>query len=313
MKKLFFFACIAIAIASFGVHSNLAHAQTAPAGTQSTATLEQELQVMKATLVNLQMKEGLVPAGDAGLPGGSITEPAPSAPMTSTGATGLSATDQATLQSELGSLVTALSSLNTTLEANPQAVASHQQAIAMVLSGMRSTVVSMGNVLNGTPIAAATPSHPTSGGISTSAPVATQSPAPTTPTPIASTQPAPSTGSLAPTAAPAGVNNPVGTQTAQASNAWGFVVNHWPTITIVVLVALILLILFWPSSEGDEDKHAVRPPVKPQTPSRPVTTTVMRSEGPAPTPPATTPVATIVANPSKVTVVRPQDQQKKPA
>src|SRR4051812_24102926 len=66
MKKILYSALVAVAIASFGVHSGLAHAQTAQTNSSpSAAVLQQELDVAKATLINLEMKAGMVPAGDA--------------------------------------------------------------------------------------------------------------------------------------------------------------------------------------------------------------------------------------------------------
>ncbi len=313
MKKLLVFAVFALAILSFGTNIGLAHAQTAQP-TVSSATLLQELQVMKATLVNLESKAGMVPQGDSGLPSGTAgTTGSAVTPTTGTVASGLSASDRAALSSSLGALVSVLSSFNATLAANPQAVSAHQAAIAAVLNGMTKTMVAMNSALNGSaaapstgiamsqPSVRVTPTTPT-----TQAPAAA---APTpTPAPVAvSNQPAPqpSTGSLAPTAAPAGTNNQQ--QTAQASNAWGFVVNHWPTITIVVLVALILLILFWPSSGDNREEHgSPRPVAKPQVPNRPVASNVTQSSSREETRTAT-PVATVVSAPAaKVTVIRPQ-------
>ena len=321
MKKIFSFIVGLLAIASFGIHSSLAHAQTAPVGTPSTATLEQELAVMKATLIDLEMKAGMTPAS-------AQTAPAAAAP-----ATGLSVADRTTLTNALGSLVTALSSLNSSLLANPNATASHRAQIAAVLGGMQKTLVAMntlaagGSAMQGSAVTGSTGgSAPiaanTGSGSSAPAMPAQQTP---TPAPIASNQPAPqpsnpepSTGSLAPSAAPTAGSN--GNQTAQASGAWGFVTAHWPTITIIILVALILLILFWPSGEEGSDKHHAEHSSKPQAPNRPVvvTTPIQASQSSTPT---ATPMATVAVAPSqkidvqqsKVTVIRPPQQQKKPA
>ncbi len=317
MKKILYFAVGMLAIVGFGMNIGLAHAQSVPgAGTPSTATLQQELQVAKATLVNLEMQAGMIPAGDNNVP------------ATGSASAGLSVSDRTTISNALGSLVSALSSLNATLAANPTEATTHQAAIASVLSGMQSTLVAMNNTLtNGNQI---------SGGGAASAPIAVNAPSTgnsgsaaastgsnsgsNAPAPIAQTQPStpamPSTGSLAPTAAPtAGSNNTP--QTAQASNAWTFVVAHWPTITIIILVALILLILFWPSSDEKKNDHHGAPASRPQTPNRPiVTTTVQSSRTETQT---ATPVSTVVAAPaqkveaqqSKVTVIRPQQNPPK--
>jgi len=316
MKKLLVFAVVAFAIMSFGTHIGMAHAQTASATSATPAQLQQELQVMKATLAKLEMEAGMIPQSDSG---SSPSAAAGSATVTAAPAAsaGLSAPDRATISSALGSLVSALASLNATLAANPQAIASHQAAIASVLGGMQSTLVAMNNaVQNGTvsgltasaPIAAATPSTGSSPNNVTV--TVTQPTTPAAPV-IASNQPAsqPSTGSLVPTAAPAGSNNQQ--QAAQASNAWGFVVSHWPTITIIILVALILLILFWPSkSDEREEQSSPRPAARPQAANRPLVASVAQNSQTGGTP-APTPVATIVsAQTTKVTVIRPQQNQQ---
>jgi len=315
MKKLFVFAVVALAIMSFGAHSSMAHAQTAPAANATPAQLQQELQVMKATLANLEMEAGMVPQSDSGSPSVSATVSAPAVPVaqaaTSVSA-GLSASDRTTISNALGSLVSALASLNATLAANPQAITSHQTEIASVLNGMQSTLVAMNNaVQNGTasdlaasaPIAAATPSVNSQSGATVSVQVA--------PAPVALNQPTaqPSAGSPVPTAASAGTDNQQ--QAAQASNAWGFVVSHWPTITIIILVALILLILFWPSKSDERgEQNSSRPAAKPQAVNRPLATPVSQSSQ-MPAASAPTPVATIVSTPAaKVTVIRPQQSQQ---
>ena len=344
MKKLFVFAAIALAIMSFGSNIGLVHAQTmtttsSPAGSVSTATIMQELQVMRATLVNLETKAGMVPQGDTGLPGTTMSPTAGTgaattsvAPMmtpvtqsTPTVNATLSASDRAALSSSLGALVSALASFNATLAANPKAVASHQAAIAAVLGGMTKTMMAMNTALKSgatsgsasAPIAAATtPTPAPSTGIAVTQPTAQISPNTGTATPapvaIVNNQPAtqPSTGSLAPTAAPAGTTDQP--QTAQAANAWGFVVNHWPTITIIILVALILLILFWPSKGDEGAEHgSARPMAKPQASNRPLNASVSQSSQPSGGS-APTPVATVVSSTSdaRVTVIRPQQNQQ---
>lgn len=66
MKKLLFFAGLMVAVGSIGGTIATVHAQTAPTLTLSqTAAIEQQLDVAKATLVNLEQQTGMIPAGDS--------------------------------------------------------------------------------------------------------------------------------------------------------------------------------------------------------------------------------------------------------
>ncbi len=77
MKRLLFFAALIVAIGSIGGNMLTAHAQTAPTVTMTTvssltpaqiAAIKQQLQVAQATLINLEMQNGIATPTDAGTP-----------------------------------------------------------------------------------------------------------------------------------------------------------------------------------------------------------------------------------------------------
>jgi len=250
MKKIFFFAVLAVALAGFGMHMGIAQAQTANA-----ASLQQQLDVAKATLVNLEMQKGIIPQGDDQL-GNGVAPSAVQSPATTMQTTsGLSASQISAFQDTLTTLAATLSQLNASLSANPNMTANQEAAVATTLTGMKSTLVAMAATISAgevtSPIAMAAPA--------TSAPVAVGS----APTQVAQTAPTPAS---APASAPATVAtaNPATTSpvavtkaapvqaTAQASSIWSFTKAHWPAIVILLLVIVILAILFWPENTSNE-------------------------------------------------------------
>src|SRR5690348_16377117 len=118
MKKILFTALLVLAIASYGGITTHAHAQSLSSTDQ--ASLEQQLQVAKARLIQLETQQGMIPQGDGGLIA-AVTPGSVSAggSMTTQAGITLSADDQAKISAALGSLVTALSNLQAQLAANP--------------------------------------------------------------------------------------------------------------------------------------------------------------------------------------------------
>jgi len=321
MKKLLFTAlALLLAAAGFGGSIHAVHAQTL--SSSDAASLEQSLAVTRARLVNLEMQEGIVPAaGDdqllaQALPG-SVS--APSAPTTVvTPATNLSASDKAAIVTALGSLAQALQGLQSELAANPQIATTNSAQIVGQLQTIGNTLAAIVSTVEsgqGTGAVATTP---------TPAPVAVNNPAPKTP---AVAQSNPGSTSKAPSAAPTQTQTPTpqastpaaqpATQnTAQASSIWSFAKSHWPTITIILLIVLMLVILFWPHEDDEPMTAKSAPnragpgPAKPMNSQQPnSSTTVVRA-------PASTVAPTAVRvepQQAKVTVIRPPEPRKKTA
>ncbi len=257
MKRLLFFAALIVAIGSIGGNMLTAHAQTAPTLSSLTpaqiAALQQQLQVAQATLVNLEMQNGIATPTDAGTPsaipmsiagtGSQEVTPVVAATM------GLSASQINAFKTTLSALATTLAQLDASLATNTTLTPSQETAVQTTLNGMQGTLVAMANdIANGgsNPVANSAPIAVTQ---SVSAPVAIKN----TPPSVAAV-PATPVGSapIATQTQPATANNAV-PQTAQASSIWSFTKAHWPTILIVLLVIAILAILFWP-----EKKEPVR-------------------------------------------------------
>jgi hypothetical protein len=289
MKKLLIFAALVVAIGSYGGHIGTAHADTLTPS--QTAALQQQLQVAKATLVNLEMEAGMVPAGDNGT--STVTAPVMAVPvaaptptvMAPSATTGLSASQVSAFEGTLSTLAATLMQLNTSIAATSATLsATQQQAVQTTLNGMQGTLVAMANTIktdesannsavNTAPVAMANPSSGSTANGSglaqntPSAPTAVTAPStvmPTTPTPT-QTQTPTVTAQVTPT-----TNNTAPQQTAQASSLWSFTKSHWPAIVIIILVIGILAILFWP------EKETVRTvpsnnlgPNRPKSPSQP--------------------------------------------
>lgn len=286
MKKLLFLAALVLAIGSYGGHINPAHAQTlTPA---QTAALQQQLQVAKATLANLEMQAGAVPAGDNGM--STVAQPATT---TQPAAGQLSQAEISSFQGTLNALATTLSQLNTSLATNSTLTPAQEQAVQSTLNGMQSTLVAMANTVSGSntasgnvpPTVAGTPSQSTGLAQNTQpSNMATTPSVKTSPVAVASTTattPAVTAQITPSTEAP---------QTAQASSLWSFTKSHWPTIAIILLILAILIILFWPEKE-------VVTTISTQSKQTHTTTTtthnpVVQASAPAQT--GTTPVSTVV-------------------
>lgn len=240
-----------------------AHAQTVAVSQTltpaQTAALEQQLDVAKATLANLEMQAGIVPPADAGAPSTIPASIAGTGSQSATVAmnppTGLSAAQVSAFSGTLSTLAETLSQLDASLATNTTLSPSQEAAVQATLNGMQGTLVAMANTVAGSEnsnVAQAAPATPPVAMKQPSAaPVAiNSSPAATAPTTAPATAP---TVAVTP-ATPVAVNQPapgaaVAPQTAQASSFWSFTKAHWPTIVIVLLVIAILAILFWPEKE----------------------------------------------------------------
>jgi hypothetical protein len=321
MKKLLFFAALIVAIGSIGGNMLIAHAQTAPTATTVSsltpaqiAALKQQLQVAQATLINLEMQNGIATPADAGTPN---TIPASIAGTAAQGATpvvavatGLSASQINAFKTTLSTLAATLTQLDTSLAANMTLTPSQETAVQATLNGMQGTLVVMAtDIANGgnNPVANSAPIAITQ---SASAPVAVNN----TPPSVAAAQVPTATPAITAQTSPS-ANNTV-PQTAQASSIWSFTKAHWPTIVIVLLVIAILAILFWP-----EKKESVRTvsmgvagsgkPKSAPTPttaaistttvnfSRETTSTLTKPIASSNAPAPATPVASAVAAPSQ--------------
>ncbi len=245
MKKLFFFAVVTAAVAMFGVRTGIVHAQTVTTNTENTAALQQELDVAKATLINLELQAGMIPAGDSQLGTGAAATATPSGTQ---GATGISASQAAYFNGVLSQLGSALVTLRDTLQANPNMNATQISAIASTLGSMQGTVSAISGEISqagqGSQVAVTTPAANTG-----SAAAATGNGATNTHTATGVAQAAPATTSPSTGTATATAANPVQT-TAQASSIWSFTASNWPVLAIILLVLAILAILFWPEKEA---------------------------------------------------------------
>ncbi|MDR3582731.1 MAG: hypothetical protein P4L67_05650, partial [Candidatus Pacebacteria bacterium] len=242
----FIFAVMAVAMAGFVIPTGAVRAQaTDTPATVSTATLLQELQVAKATLLNLQMKEGMIPQGDDQTSPGTTAQPvtvAQPVPATS----GLTASEIVHFNEILSQLAGSLLQLAQVVNAHPAMTPAQTASIATALNGMKGALLSMSTEIaqdeGGAPIAIATPSTGVVAGASTAAPSQTaQTPAAATPAASASTPAVTAEATPATNSAQAGT---------KLSSVWSFTKANWPVIVIILLVIAILAILFWPEKEA---------------------------------------------------------------
>lgn len=284
MKKYFVFAVLAIAMAAFA-RTGIVHAQTATTTSANTATEQQQLDVAKATLINLEMQAGMTPQGDDQLGTGAVLGASTTTvPSTMTATTGLSTSQVSYFEGALSQLVSSLAQLNATLQANPNMSSAQLSAIATTLGGMQSTVSNLTTQIaqdeqGGAPVAVTNPS--TTGNTGTTGATAT-----TGNTGVAQANPGQTATGTATAPATTTVTNPVQT-TAQAGSIWSFAKSNWPVIVIIVLVIAILAILFWPEGDGK----------KPGAPTSTVST--------AKTTTVTGPSGTMKTTETKVTVAKP--------
>jgi hypothetical protein len=256
MKKIFFFAVLAVALAGFGMQAGTVHAQsmTATAAPVSNAQLEQELQVAKATLINLEMQQGIIPASDDQMTAGTGTTAQPISVAQPT-VLGLSPTEVSYFNGVLSELTSSLAQLEGIIVANPNLNTTQLASISTTLDGMKGTLLAMSTQIaqdeNSSNIAMTAPSTGIVAGAST-----------TTPAQVAQTAPA---NTPATTPAAATSTNTV-QATTQPSSVWSFTKANWPVIVIILLVIAILAILFWPESEAKTPVKTVSYPSAPSAP-----------------------------------------------
>ncbi len=226
MRKLILGTIVLLAIASIGgMNLHTTHAAAGPEGTS-----QQQLDVMKATLINLEMQQGVVPGGDEAFGGGTaaasptaMTEP-PSA---------LSPADAASVSAALSGFAVALQSLQSKLAANPVMDQTEQAGVVATLQGIGNTLLSIEGMFQGgsmAPIAEAQGNG--SATASAAAPLAESTPKASAPVAEATVAAASATS-----------------KTVQTASIVTFAKTHWPTMAIVTLVIAILGVLFWPNRE----------------------------------------------------------------
>jgi hypothetical protein len=213
--------------------------------------LEQELQIAKATLINLEMQQGIIPAGDSELTSGATAQPVTVAQPTTSG---LTPTEVSYFTGLLSQLASSLSQLEATIVANPNMNSTQIASISATLGGMKGTLLAMTTQIaqdeHSSNIAMTAPSAGVVAGASTS-----------TPTQVAQTAPATTSATNAVQA------------TTQASSVWSFAKANWPVIVIILLVIAILAILFWPENEAKAPVKTVSYPSAPSAPKVTATAT----------------------------------------
>lgn len=149
MKKLFVLTFLAIAIASFGPIMASAHAQTV---TSDQATLQQQLELMKAKLQLLQLQQMQAGQNQASVPAVQDNTPAATGatvqlqaqPVAQTQANlNISSDDAAALNAALSALATTLVSLQSAIQGNPQFLAQNGPVIAQSLSGIEGSLTAV--------------------------------------------------------------------------------------------------------------------------------------------------------------------------
>jgi len=161
MKRLFFFAAFVLAIGSYGGHISPAHAQTLTSS--DTASLQQQLDVAKATLANLETQAGVTPTGDAGSAStATVVTPVVATPVAvaqpvTAAAPELTAADVATFQNTLSELTATLTQLNASLAASASISPAQQSSVEVTLNGMKGTLVAMANAITASNGVVATP------------------------------------------------------------------------------------------------------------------------------------------------------------
>ena len=302
MKKTLILSTLLIVMASYGGSALLANAQSlTPA---QTAAIQQQLDVAKAQLVQLEMQEGMIPQGDNDLPAtAAIAATQASAPVQTMAAMTLSASDVVAMNTALTSLTAVLVSLQTKIAQNPQFATTNGQDVISALQGIGNTLASIVTEAKNGNIAMAAPQGLQASG--------SQSVAQTAPVTAVNTQVPAAVAGPATLAAITPAPAAVVPQTAQASSAFSFGALNWPLIIVIILIVAAIAIWLW----WDDGEEVKRPVVKlastqPQRPLQPTfapstTQPSMIVNNNQATQPAATPMSSAVA--------APMDQKRKPA
>lgn len=299
MKKLFF-AAIAAFVFAVGSHGGIvpaAHAATLTP--DQTASLQQKLDVMKARLIQLQMQNGVIPDGDSGT---GMVLGASAVSVNALQASSLSPAQVAQIGATLDALRSTLVSLQSTLASNPELSATSQASTVLTLQAIGKTLALIGASFSGANTAANT------------APIALQTPAESHLVPRESPSPVVASANKREASAPGAkeaspVTAPVAT--AQVSSilslSKAFSKAHWPTITIIALIMLALVVLFWPSRKEELSKAQVVTKSVPPVSVKTYPANISVSASPARS------GQTLNVQSAKVTVVRPPELSRKTA
>lgn len=296
-----------------------------------TAALQQQLDNAKAQLVQLQMQEGQVPAGDNNLPAATVTAPVttqtvtPTAPATSVAMPAatqaqtmtLSATDAAQMNTALTALAGVLKNLQSEIAGNPQFLATNGASVVATLKSIGNTVAMIGSQVEGGSIAMTAPqttSGAATGNTGIAAQTAPAAAAPTTPTVTTQpnvTQPAPTTAPVAAATTPTDQTTPTPTAANTAplsATASSFSLGklNWPLIIVIILIVAAIAIWLWWDDGDEKSKPVVKNVSSQPSPQRPtVTVQSMNSQmgGGGQNQPSTqqTPMSAAMANQQKKT------------
>lgn len=254
------FVAVFTAMASYG-GTALTYAQTAPS--TNTASLQQQLDLAKAELSNLEMQAGMIPNGDGGtaLAATSIMSDSGTAATPATSNASLSAADRTEINTALGALANLLVSLQTKIANDPQFLKNNETEVAQSLQVMANTIALIGKSLP-TQSAAVAMTPETQGATPSNSGVTALTAPTTVPAPTAATAPSAPSNQTAPTGA---VENTVATQPAETASAFSFSKLNWPLIIVILLIiAAIAIWLFW--DDGEDVKPAVRTVSNPSKP-----------------------------------------------
>jgi hypothetical protein len=251
------------------------------------ATLQQRLDVMKATLAQLQMQAGQVPAGD----GGTMTKavPAPvqvtvtATPMTTSAPSQMStlgASDVTQIKAALGSLAAVLVSLQSQISAHPEMVASNGQGIVAALQSIGKTVVAIGTQMQGGKMGVTVPAASTpvsvagSGIVAQATPQIAVTPSKTAP---AVTAQAPVTVTPSPTSPSVVAKTDDAQQTAQAAASFSLGSLNWPLIIVILLIVVAIAVwLWWDDSSEVAPKQTVK--TSPTAQQKPIVVQTMNQQ-----------------------------------
>jgi hypothetical protein len=310
MKKILFGALLALAIASFGGTTILAHAQSVAGGQQ--ATLQQQLELMKAKLQLLQLQQG----GTGTQTVTPAVTPATVATPTQPTLT-ISASDASALNAALSALATTLVNLQSAIQSNPQFMAQNGPVVAQSLAGIEGSLAAVLTSIQTSAASAGTtaiaennqPAQPAMGSPAVnSAPAAGQSAAgqPAAGQSAALSQTS-NQGSLLPSVN--SLTQPVNNTAAVASSALGGQ-NRLPAVIVGIILLAMIAILVWGRGGEELETAPARIDNKKSAPVAPVSPSIsFVSNQNASTAPSMSPSVS-AASPSPLASAMGQNQKK---